>query len=53
MGFDFSCIDSSIPDRVIYMITKMKKNDIRSFEAYTECWANIINMLFTAFYLLE
>ena len=50
MGFDFSCIDSSIPDRVVYMITKMKKNDIRSFEAYTESWANIINMLFTAFY---
>ena len=25
MGFDFSCIDSSIPDRVIYMITKNEK----------------------------
>lgn len=50
MGLDFACMNHTDADKLIFNLIKLKKNDIRLYESYTECWANILNTVFLAFF---
>ena len=50
MGLDFACMDTTTIDTMIYDIIPLKKTDIRSYEAYTEYWAEILNILFISYF---
>ena len=51
-GLDFACMDTTI-DTMIYNIIPLKKTDIRSYEAYTEYWAEILNILFISYFTTQ
>jgi hypothetical protein len=50
MGLDFVCMDNSIIEEKIGDLFPVKKYDIRVYETYCEMWAEIINVLFIAFF---
>ena len=50
MGLDFVCMDNSIIEEKIGHLFPVKKYDIRVYETYCEMWAEIINVLFVAFF---
>lgn len=53
MGLDFACMDTTTIDTMIYDIIPLKKTDIRSYEAYTEYWAEILNILFISYFTTQ
>jgi len=52
MGMDFSANGSQYTNELIYTFIPIE-TDVRLYEAYTECWAEIINSLFVAFYHMK
>ena len=50
MGLDFACMDTSHIDSDIFELFPLKKYDIRAYEAYTENWAEILNVLFIVYF---
>jgi hypothetical protein len=52
MGMDFSANGSQHTNELIYTFIPIE-TDVRLYEAYTECWAEIINSLFVAFYHMK
>lgn len=50
MGLDFVCMDNTIIEEKIGDLFPVKKYDIRVYETYCEMWAEIINVLFIAFF---
>lgn len=51
-GLDFSSMSNDIINKCISNIFKVK-SEINSYEAYTEFWAEIINIFFCTFYNME
>jgi len=49
MGLDFACMNTRQLDQRIYELFKLKQDDLRIYEAYTENWAEIINVLFISY----
>ena len=49
MGLDFACMNTRELDQHIYQLFKLKQDDLRVYEAYTENWAEIINVLFISY----
>ena len=49
MGMDFSANGSQNTNELMYAYIPIE-TDFRMYEAYTECWAEIIHSLFVAFY---
>ena len=49
MGLDFACMNTHELDQRIYELFKLKQDDLRVYEAYTENWAEIINVLFISY----
>ena len=52
MGMDFSANGSNYTNELMYAHIPIE-TDFRMYEAYTECWAEIINSLFVAFYHMK
>lgn len=52
LNLDYSYLDTSILDNKLKSLFNIKCN-INSYEAYTECWATIINCLFCAYELMD
>ena len=50
MGLDFVCMNNSAIESKIGDLFPVKKYDIRVYETYCEMWAEIINVLFIAFF---
>lgn len=50
MGLDFVCMDNSTIEAKVASLFPVKKYDIRVYETYCEMWAEIINVLFVAFF---
>jgi hypothetical protein len=50
LGIDFSCLNNTNADEMMYEIFGMKQSDTRLYEAYCEIWALFINSCFVAFY---
>lgn len=51
-GLDFSMMNNDEINNCILNIFKVK-SDVNSYEAYTEFWAEIINVLFCSFYSIK
>jgi len=51
-GLDFSNMNNAICNSTILTIFKVASN-VNLYEAYTECWAEIINILFCCFYTIK
>jgi hypothetical protein len=51
-GLDFSGMNNSRVTKYIKNIFRVKSK-VNLFESYTECWAEIINLLFCSFYILK
>jgi len=49
MGLDFACMNTHELDQRMYELFKLKQDDLRVYEAYTENWAEIINVLFISY----
>lgn len=49
MGLDFACMNTRELDQRMYELFKLKQDDLRVYEAYTENWAEIINVLFISY----
>lgn len=52
MGMDFSANGSQHTNELMYTFIPIE-TDFRLYEAYTECWAEIINSLFVGFYHMK
>jgi hypothetical protein len=50
MGLDFVCMDNTVIESKIGDLFPVKKFDIRVYETYCEMWAEIINIMFIAFF---
>lgn len=51
-GLDFSGMDNKRVTEYIKNIFRVKSN-VNLYESYAECWAEIINLLFCSFFILE
>jgi len=51
-GLDFSMMNNDIVNKCILNIYKVD-SDVNAYEAYTEFWAEIINVLFCCFYAIK
>jgi hypothetical protein len=51
-GLDFSGMNNNRVSKYIKNIFRVKSK-VNLFESYTECWAEIINLLFCSFYILK
>lgn len=49
MGLDFACMNTRQLDQRLYEVLQLKQDDLRVYEAYTENWAEIINVLFISY----
>lgn len=50
LGLDFVCMDNSLIEAKVATFFPIKKHDIRVYETYCEIWAEIINVIFVAFF---
>ena len=53
LGLDFATMSTEPFEHQLKTIFPLKITDLRLYESYTEFWANIMNCLFGAFYLLN
>ena len=52
LGLDFSNMNNSECHRMIHKMFPLK-SEVNLFEAYAECWAEILNVLFVSFFTLK